>query len=423
MVSEVINCNSSLPIVMIHCCARTRHSFAIVQLFSSFSCDVDGYFGMLVELFGGDIRSVGCPFVAHCRVLACCLRCIFLFEFGRGIFHSCVTVEILSTTRCYLLFILLVLARAHSPEKTKMLFSVQAVANATEEPRSGASAVAASTVRPVCKRARHDLGDDESNEPGLVTKLARYHDRSDEESFPHYTSSDASMSGDGSISDGMMSLDEAMDVESPRGEKRKHTSTTSCVVGSRKRRGLVDPMDVDYIPREVKNLTSDCALNGRYWTDFEDEIQCADLNDMELEVPYCTRLARRNRSNERSRRTLNLNFDSEEELGDDDSSVMSDLTTNLNEHTGADTSNPEFDGLDVQAVDALAEILQRVDLSDNAMEIDDDDASILFNDYIARSVLVIPQSRRIYFTRSITTAIRRWEMDRRQDERIDIWAA
>ena len=359
--------------------------------------------------------------IVVCLLVAC--GAFFLFEFGCGIFHSCVTVEILSTTRCYLLFILLVLARAHSPEKTKMLFSVQAVANATEEPRSGASAVAASTVRPVCKRARHDYGDDESsNEPALVTKWARYHDRSDDESFSH-TSSDDSMSGDGSISDGMMSLDEAMDVDSPRGEKRKHTFTKSRVVGSRKRRGIVDPMDVEYIPREVKNLTSDCALNGRYWTDFEDEIQCADLNDMELEVPYCTRLARRNRSNERSRRTLNLNFDSEEELGDDDSSVMSDLTTNLNEHTGADTSNPEFDGLDVQAVDALAEILQRVDLSDNAMEIDDDDASILFNDYIARSVLVIPQSRRIYFTRSITTAIRRWEMDRRQDERIDIWAA
>ena len=99
---------------------------------------------------------------------------------------------------------------------------------------------------------------------------------------------------------------------------------------------------------------------------------------------------------------------------------MSDLTTNSNVHTGADASNPELDGLD-----ALAEILQRVDLLDDgtssAMEIDDDDASLLFNDYIARSVLVLPQSGRIYFTRSITAAIRRWTRDRAQ-ERIDIWA-
>ena len=355
-----------------------------------------------------------------------------------------------------------------------MILSAQAVAKVTQVPRSGASAVAASTVRPACKRARHDFVDDESsNEPGLVTKLARYHDRSDDESFSH-TTSDASMGGDGSISDGTMSLDQAMDVDAPQGEKRKHTSTTSHMVGSRKRRGIVDPMDVEYIPpsisdgtmsldqamdvdapqgekrkhtsttshmvgsrkrrgivdpmdveyipREVKRLTSDCALNGRYWTDFGDEMQCLDLSGMELEVPYCTRLARK-RSNERSRRTLNLNFDSEEELGDDESSVMSDLTTNSNVHTGADTSNPEFDGLDVQAVDALAEILQRLNLSDNAMEIDDDDASLLFNDYIARSVLVIPQSRRVYYTRAVTTAIRRWERDRRQGERNDIWAA
>ena len=331
-------------------------------------------------------------------------------------------VDISPTTRCYLLYFLFV-AREHSPEKTKMNFSVQAVAKATKVPRSGASAVAASTVRPVCKRARHEIGDDESsNEPGLVTKLARYHqDHSDDESFSH-TTSDASMGGDGSISDGTMSLDQAMDVDAPQGEKRKHTSTTSHMVGSRKRRGIVDPMDVEYIPREVKRLTSDCALNGRYWTDFGDEMQCLDLSGMELEVPYCTRWARK-RSNERSRRTLNLNFDSEEELGDDERSVMSDLTTNSNVHTGADTSNPEFDGLDVQAVDALAEILQRLNLSDNAMEIDDDDASLLFNDYIARSVLVIPQSRRVYYTRAVTTAIRRWERDRRQGERNDIWAA
>ena len=49
----------SLPIVMIHT-ARTRHSFAFVQRFSLCSCDVDGYFGMLVELVAGVIRSVGC---------------------------------------------------------------------------------------------------------------------------------------------------------------------------------------------------------------------------------------------------------------------------------------------------------------------------------------------------------------------------
>ena len=307
-----------------------------------------------------------------------------------------------------------------------MILSAQAVAKVTQVPRSGASAVAASTVRSACKRARHEIGDDElsSNEPGLVTKLARYHDRSDDESFS-IASSDVSMSGDGSGTDGSMSLDDSMDVDAPRGEKRKHASDMSHVVGNRKRRGIVDPMDVDYIPREIRSLTSDCALNGRYWREFEDGRQCADLSGMELEAPYCTRLARRTRSNERSRRTLDLNFDSEEELGDDDRSVMSDLTTNSNVYTGADASNPELDGLDVQAVDALAEILQRVDLLDDgassAMEIDDDGASLLFNDYIVRSILVIPHSRRIYFTRSIATAIRRWRRDRAQ-EWIDIWA-
>ena len=44
---------------------------------------------------------------------------------------------------------------------------------------------------------------------------------------------------------------------------------------------------------------------------------------------------------------------------------MSDLTTNSNVHTGADSSNPSFGNLDVRAVDTLAEILQQVDLSDD----------------------------------------------------------
>ena len=88
---------------------------------------------------------------------------------------------------------------------------------------------------------------------------------------------------------------------------------------------------------------------------------------------------------------------------------MSDLTTNSNVHTGADSSNPSFGNLDVQAVDALAEILRQVDLSDDqlsAMEIDDDDESLVFNEYITRSLFVIPQSQKVYFTRSITAAIR-----------------
>jgi len=308
-----------------------------------------------------------------------------------------------------------------------MIFSVQAVTQATQVPRSGTLAVAASTVRPACKRrARHDFVDDESsNEPGPVNKLARYHDRSEDVSFS-IASSDISMSGDVCSTDGAMSLDDdVMDIDAPQGEKRKHASAMSHVVGSRKRRGIVDPMDVDYVPREVRCLTSDCALNGPYWRDFEDERQCIDMSAMELDVPYCTRLAWRTRSNERSRRTLDLNFDSEEELGDDERSVMSELSTNSSVYTGADTSNPDFDGLDVQAVDALADILQRVDLLDDgtssAMEIDDDDASLIFNEYIARSVLVIPHNCRVYFTRSITSAIRRWTRERTQ-ERVGTWA-
>ena len=86
----------------------------------------------------------------------------------------------------------------------------------------------------------------------------------------------------------------------------------SHVIGSLKRRGIVDLMDVDYVLRKVKSLLSSCVLNEPYWRDFVDERQCMDLTGIELEVLYCTRLARRKRSNERSRQTLDLNFDSKE---------------------------------------------------------------------------------------------------------------
>ena len=335
------------------------------------------------------------------------------------------TIEISPTTRCYLLSFLFLRAKKHSPYKTIMIFSAQAVTKATQVPRSGALAVAASSVRPACKRARHDFVDDEesSSEPGLVTKLARYHDRSDDESFS-IASSDVSMSGDGSSTDGSMSLDNDMDVDVPRVEKRKR-APSSARTGGRKRRGIEatdDPMEVENSQsRELQALTT-CALDGPYWTGFEDVSQCVDLSGTEIQ--YHTRLARRNRSDDYYRRTLDLIFESEEELGDDDQSVMSELTCNSNVYSGADSSNPTFCGLDVRAVDTLAEVLRRVNLSDDrsaAMEIDDDDEPMIFDEYIARSLLSIPQGQRVYFTRSITAAIRQVRRNRRH-ERIDIWA-
>lgn len=299
-----------------------------------------------------------------------------------------------------------------------MIFSAAAVAKATQVPRSGASAVAASTARPACKkkRAMHEFeNESSSNEPALITKRARYHDRSDDDSFCN-ASSDISMSGDGSISVGSMSLDDSMDVDIPRVEKRKR-APSSARLGRWKRRGIEvtdDPMDVDNSQsRELQALTT-CALDGPYWMDFEDVRQCTDLSG--IEIQYSTRLARRNRSYDCSRRTFDLIFESEEELGDDELSVMSDMTANFNVRRGADSSNPAFGDLDVRAVDALAEILRRVDLSDDrssAMEIDDDDESLVFNEYIARSLFVIPHSHKIYFTRSITAAIRQWVRNNR----------
>ena len=104
--------------------------------------------------------------------------------------------------------------------------------------RSGASAVAASTVRPACKRARHDFEDDKSNESSPIIEWARYYDRSDDESSSFsQTSSDISMRRDVSSTDGSMSPGASIDADAPRVEKWKR-APSSARPGRWKRRGI-----------------------------------------------------------------------------------------------------------------------------------------------------------------------------------------
>ena len=64
---------------------------------------------------------------------------------------------------------------------------------------------------------------------------------------------------------------------------------------------------------------------------------------------------------------------------DDDLSVMLDITTNSNVHSGVDSSNHWLCGLDVWAVDACVERLQRMLMREDVviMDVDDDAGSAM----------------------------------------------
>ena len=189
-----------------------------------------------------------------------------------------------------------------------------------------------------------------------------------------------------------------MKVDSPRTEKRKRgdehrtTSSTAKTFGPstrRKKRGDVldiDPLVVDDVSMtyEVELLTNH-GLNRPYWWTGElytSDHQCADLLGIEIEVrQYFLRSKRKTNSDSSSNMPpkgeigasfndgdvicmdtgggfegglTHLSFldpisDSDED-SDDNDSVMSDFTDNLNVHTGADSSNPAFGGFDVRAL-------------------------------------------------------------------------
>ena len=261
-----------------------------------------------------------------------------------------------------------------------------------------------------------------------------------------------------------------MDVESPRVDKRKRgsnqsssstTSTTTstsakeeslCPIFSRKKRGIViavDPMEVDDVSMAYEvNALMHHDLNGPYWrTDVSVAYRCGDLSGIDIDAQrYVTRSIMKrsgDASSKTSTATDDTNFvdeggdmmmdemdgvhgdgrvtqrlptssalDSLDEEGmsydDDELSVMSEITTNSNVHSGMDSSNPWLGGLDVRAVDVCAERLQRVTLSEDtaAMDVDDDAGSVVCERYLLRSTLVFAPNRYMYYTRAMAKRTR-----------------
>ena len=256
----------------------------------------------------------------------------------------------------------------------------------------------------------------------------------DEESAVAIVHSNDDMSVGGSTGDGASQT--GMDIDEARLNKRKRSGNgnPSC---RRKKRGVViavEPMSVDdvsmrMVSREVEALTND-GLNGPYWLmDEAFDHRCGDMSGLEIEVQSCARSMRRRRRNDLSRMPPAANSDfangdedammeidslsgddsSRGEISDfdDDLSVMSDLTDRSNVYSGADWSNPLFGGVDTRAVDVMAEMMQRLSLSTDLvrMDVDADDESVAFRQYLLRSVLVLPQNRHMYFTRAIARSL------------------
>jgi len=92
---------------------------------------------------------------------------------------------------------------------------------------------------------------------------------------------------------------------------------------------------------------------------------------------------------------------------DDDLSVMSNLTANLNIYSGAYSSNPLFGGVELRAVHPMAERIQRLFLSTDLvqMDIDATDESVAFRQFLLHSVLTLPQNRHRYFTHVIAQSL------------------
>ena len=245
-----------------------------------------------------------------------------------------------------------------------------------------------------------------------------------------------------------------MEVDSPRVEKRKRdsyqlspstTDASLCPSSRRKKRGVViavDPMMVDDVSmsHEVDFLTND-GLNGPYWqVDISADNRCGDMSGIEIDARHYDSRSVRKRSGDASsgtsktvdsafmdeygdlmmgemdgirvddRATQRVStpsaFDSSVEEGmsndDDDLSVMSDITTNSNISSGADSSNALLGGLDVGAVDVCAERLQRMLVLEDVfvMDVNDDAGSVVCERYLLRSTLVLAKNRFVYYTRA-----------------------
>ena len=305
--------------------------------------------------------------------------------------------------------------------------------------RVDSAAMPGPMVRALNKRAWSELEDDVFDDNlqlylGPTTKRAKYASTADEESAVVSVHSNDDMSVGGSTGDGASQT--GMDIDEARLNKRKRSGNgnPSC---RRKKRGVViavEPMSVDdvsmcMVSREVEALTND-GLNGPYWLmDEAFDHRCGDMSGLEIEVQSCARSMRRRRRNDLSRMPPAANSDfangdedammeidslsgddsSRGEISDfdDDLSVMSDLTDRSNVYSGADWSNPLFGGVDTRAVDVMAEMMQRLSLSTDLvrMDVDADDESVAFRQYLLRSVLVLPQNRHMYFTRAIARSL------------------
>ena len=305
--------------------------------------------------------------------------------------------------------------------------------------RVDSAAMPGPMVRALNKRAWSELEDDVFDGSqqlylGPTTKRAKYASTADEESAVASVHSNDDMSVGGSTGDGASQT--GMDIDEARLNKRKRSGNgnPSC---RRKKRGVViavEPMSVDdvsmcMVSREVEALTND-GLNGPYWLmDEAFDHRCGDMSGLEIEVQSCARSMRRRRRNDLSRMPPAANSDfangdedammeidslsgddsSRGEISDfdDDLSVMSDLTDRSNVYSGADWSNPLFGGVDTRAVDVMAEMMQRLSLSTDLvrMDVDADDESVAFRQYLLRSVLVLPQNRHMYFTRAIARSL------------------
>jgi len=228
----------------------------------------------------------------------------------------------------------------------------------------------------------------------------------------------------------------SMEVDEARVDKRKRSGKGS-PSSRRKKRGIeiavehmsVDDVSMHIVCREVEALTND-GLNGPYWLlDAASDNRCGDLSGLEIEVQPYARSMRRRRRNDSSRMppAANSDFaigdedtmmdvdpvsDDDSSRGefsdvDDDLSVMSDLTANSNVYFGADSSSPLFGGVEVRAVNVVAERMQRLSLSTDLvrMDIDADDESVAFRQFLLRSVLVLPHNRHRYFTRAIARSL------------------
>ena len=298
--------------------------------------------------------------------------------------------------------------------------------------RVDSAAMPGPMVRTLKKRAWSESDDFDSQVYlGLTTKRAKYAS-TDEESVS--VQSNDNMSVGGSTGDDASLT--SMEVDEARVDKRKRRGKGS-PSSRRKKRGIeiavehmsVDDISMHIVCREVEALTNN-GLNGPYWLlDAASDNRCGDLSGLEIEVQPYARSMRRRRRNDSSRMPPAANSDfaigdedtmmdvdpvsddnsSRGEFSDDDDdlSVMSDLTTNSNVHSGADSSSPLFGGVEVRAVNAVAERMQRLSLSTDLvrMDIDADDESVAFRQFLLRSVLVLPQNRHRYFTRAIARSL------------------